>query len=388
MKIAIEAQRIFRKKKHGMDIVTLQLIRHLQKTDNVNEYFILVKPDEDNEVLSETRNFRIIEIPAAPYPVWEQYYLPKVIKKIKPDILHCTSNTAPLNVKVPLILTLHDILYMQKIDFTKGTWYQRLGNLYRRWIVPKVIPQCKQIITVSDFEKQQIDEYFSLSPDQVKTIHNAYSDCFKPVFDERLLKEAKKKFGLPDQYILYLGNTHPNKNIRSVLKALSRLQRDNETKIPLVMPDIDEDYLKKILLEINDPDLTHSIYLTGYVPNHELVYIYNLATLFIYPSFYESFGIPMLEAMACGVPVIASDRAAMPEVAGNAALMIDPGKPDEIVNAIRKLLTDKENYQHQKEKGLKRVLNFSWYNTAHATQEVYEKVYRQMNPEKIIKQPA
>lgn len=378
MKIAIEAQRIFRKKKHGMDIVALQLIRHLQKIDDVNEYFILVEPDEDNKVLIETKNFHIIEISATPYPIWEQFYLRRMIKKIKPDILHCTSNTAPLNIKVPLVLTLHDILYMQKIDFTKGTWYQRLGNLYRKWIVPKVIPQSDQIITVSDFEKQQIIKRFSLHPGRVRVIHNAYSDYFKPVLNKDVLEEAKKKYGLPDQFILYLGNTHPNKNIRSVLRALSKLQEDKETKIPLVMPDIDKAFLKKILIEINNRELVNSIYLTGYVPNHELPNIYSLAKIFIYPSFHESFGIPMLEAMACGIPVIASNKAALPEVANSAALMVDPENPDEIVRAVKELLTDKELYRQLKEDGLKRTLDFSWYNTARNILGIYKELYHQL----------
>src|SRR5690242_18812242 len=148
MKIAIEAQRLFRKRKHGMDIVALELIRHLQQLDHDNEYFILVKADEDNRALTETANFHIIELPRAPYPIWEQYHLPRAISKIRPDIVHCTSNTAPLKLQVPLVLTLHDILYIQRSYFAKGTLYQRLGNIYRRFVVPKVVHRCEKIITV------------------------------------------------------------------------------------------------------------------------------------------------------------------------------------------------------------------------------------------------
>ena len=101
MKIAIEAQRIFRTKKHGMDLVALEVIKQLQEIDSVNEYFIFVKPDKDSSCLKVSTNFHIVEIPSAPYPIWEQYYLPKAIKKINPDILHCTSNTAPLKIKIP-----------------------------------------------------------------------------------------------------------------------------------------------------------------------------------------------------------------------------------------------------------------------------------------------
>lgn len=386
MKIAIEAQRLFRKKKHGMDIVALELIRHLQEIDYENEYFIMVKPDEDNDILSETDNFHIIEISGGPYPLWEQYYLPKALKKIKPDILHCTSNTAPLFTKIPLILTLHDILYMQKIDFTKGTWYQRLGNLYRKWVVPRIVHSCRKIITVSNFEKDEIDTFFSLPPHHVEVVYNSYNSHFRQTIKQESLQSYKQKYHLPERFILYLGNTHPNKNIVNVLKAMSLLHQENDEKIPLVMPDIDKAFLKRILLEINNPGLKNFIYLTGYVPNHELKYIYNLATIFLYPSFYESFGIPILEAMACGTPVITSDKAAMPEVAHNSAIIIDPGKPTNITKAIKTLLTDPALYLHYKEAGLKRSSSFSWETTANQIMAIYKEVGLQTVSSKIKKQ--
>lgn len=388
MKIAIEAQRVFRKKKHGMDIVALELIRHLQRIDRENEYFILVKPDVDNKVLEETSNFHIIEVSGGPYPVWEQYHLPKALKEIKPDVLHCTSNTAPIFTDIPLVLTLHDILYMQRIDFTKGTWYQRFGNLYRRWIVPRVIPKCRKVITVSTFEKKEIDEHFSLGPDLVEVIYNSYNPNFKPVTDQEKLQFYREKFQLPAEYILYLGNTHPNKNIRNVLKAFDLLHKETGEKIPLVMPDIDKAFLNQVLKEIGNPSLIQDIHLTGYVPNHELKYIYNLATLFLYPSFYESFGIPILEGMACGIPVIASNRTAMPEVAGGAAIIIDPEKPEEISQAIHRLLSDQDLYLKYKNAGLQRASSFNWHDTACKALEIYESVYQQKQLSTRLKQPA
>jgi glycosyltransferase involved in cell wall biosynthesis len=374
MKIAIEAQRIFRKKKHGMDIVALELIRKLQKIDHKNEYYILVKKDEDHKALKETGNFHIVELPGAPYPLWEQYYLPKAVKKIAPDLLHCTSNTAPLKVNAPLVLTLHDILYMQKIDLTRGSWYQRIGNLYRKWLVPKIVHSCKTIITVSDFEKKEIDRQFHFEEDKVKTVYNAFNPGFKPITDLKALTVYKKKYHLPERYLLFLGNTHPNKNMRTVLMALSKLHREHAIPIPLVMPDVDEGFLDKTLHEINDPGLKDKILLTGYVPNHELVYIYNLATVFLYPSFYESFGIPMLEAMSCGVPVIASNRAAMPEVSGGAALPVNPESAEEMAIAIRRLLTEETLYESCKNAGLRRASSFSWTLTAFEVLDIYYKI--------------
>ncbi len=151
MRIGIEAQRIFRLKKHGMDMVALELIRELQKLDKVNEYFIYVRPDEDSTCIQETDNFKIRLINGN-YALWEQIYLPQAIKNDNCQLLHCTSNTAPIFVSTPLIVTLHDIIYMEKSIkntlFGKGTNYQKFGNLYRRLVVPKIVKKSSRIITV------------------------------------------------------------------------------------------------------------------------------------------------------------------------------------------------------------------------------------------------
>jgi glycosyltransferase involved in cell wall biosynthesis len=374
MKIAIEAQRVYRKKKHGMDMVALELIRHLQLIDQVNEYFILVKQDDDNSVLSESDNFHIINLPSVPYPLWEQYYLPKAISKIRPDILHCTSNTAPLQINVPMVLTLHDILYMQKIDLLKGSLYQRFGNLYRKYLVPKIINRCQKIITVSNFEKREINDFFQLPPDRVHTIYNAYSPYFQIIEDSNKLQAYKAKYDLPDQFILYLGNTHPNKNLGNVLKAIHLLHKTTNSNMSLVMPDIDDGFLRSTLNQIGNSELRKAIHLTGYIPNNELVYLYNLATIFLYPSHYESFGMPILEAMACGVPVITSNRAAMPEIANGTAEIIDPDKPEEIMMAIIKLLSNQALYVQYQEEGIKRAKAFSWNHSAHQVLKLYEQI--------------
>jgi len=388
MKIAIEAQRLFRKKKHGMDIVALELIKHLQQLDQVNEYFILVKPDTDNKILSETPNFHIIEIQGGPYPLWEQYHLPKMIRKINPDILHCTSNTTPIFVSAPLVLTLHDILFMQRIDFTKGTLYQRYGNLYRRLIVPRIIHKCKKIITVSGFQKKEIDAYFSLPPDRVKVIYNSFDYRFKNIAHGDQLSLSRKKFNLPEKFILYLGNTHPNKNINNVLKAISLLHHETNEKISLVMPDIDESFLSKILAEIDDPGLRSQIILTGYIPNSELKYVYTMASVFLYPSFYESFGIPILEAMACGTPVITSNAAAMPEIAAGAAIIIDPKEPTSLKNAMITLLSSPIQHSLYRERGLQRAKSFDWRVTADQVMATYLEVYMQAKSVNREKQSA
>ena len=149
MIIGIEAQRLFRKKKHGMDMVALELIKNLQTIDDKNQYVIFVKPDEDSACLPPAPNFKVVELTSRfGYPGWEQIELPKAALEEGCDVLHCTSNTGPLFSKVPLVTTLHDIIYLESISIFKkaGTWYQKLGNMYRRYFVPPVIKRSKNLI--------------------------------------------------------------------------------------------------------------------------------------------------------------------------------------------------------------------------------------------------
>jgi glycosyltransferase involved in cell wall biosynthesis len=378
MKIAIEAQRIFRKKKHGMDIVALELIRHLQETDHENEYFILVRRDKDRGVLSETKNFHIVELPSVVYPLWEQYYLPRAIRRIKPDILHCTGNTAPLRLpkEIQLILTLHDILFIQKMYFSNGTLYQKLGNLYRRWLVPKIVPRCAQIITVSNFEKSQILAYFQLSPSSVKVVSNAFSrQYYEDLPDDKILF-YKKKYHLPGRYILFLGNTDPKKNTENVLKAFAIYCKNNKGPVSLVMPDVSAFFLRNLLHKIRERGIRKFIHLTGYVSNDELPYLYKKSSLFLYPSYYESFGIPLLEAMASGIPVISSLGGAIPEITAGAAFLVNPDNPDEIASAMREVLSDVQKRDTLKKRGLIRAAEFNWQDTAIRTLEIYKETIR------------
>lgn len=379
MKIGIEAQRIFRKKRHGMDMVAVELIRNLQQLDKVNEYFIFVNQDEDSSCISESSNFKIIRLPASPYPIWEQWHLPRASKKLGLDLLHCTSNTAPFWGKVPLILTLHDIIYLEKLNFRSGTWYQRLGNLYRRWNVPQIVPKASRILTVSAYEQKRIQEHFNQEdPDKTIVVHNGVSLHFQPISLE-LQEEKRKAYGLPEDFMLFLGNTDPKKNLKGVLEALAILNRENQLDLPLVMPDFGEEELMSLLDAMSATDLRSKIHLTGYIPNQDLPAIYAKATVFLYPSLRESFGLPILEAMACGCPVITSNTSSMPEIAGDAALLIDPFDPKSLAEAMKQLLLNPTKRQQLISKGFTRPPMFSYLRGAEKVLDIYSYIYSQSN---------
>jgi glycosyltransferase involved in cell wall biosynthesis len=382
MKIGIEAQRIFRKNKHGMDIVALELIRNLQQHDLINEYIVFVKDDLDDQVIQESPNLKIVRLKGGPYPYWEQVLLSRAASTHEIDLLHCTSNTAPLRLTVPLVLTVHDIIYLEKWNFTKGTSYQIIGNLYRRWNVPQVVAQAAKIITVSHFEEKRIREHFNLPPNRIQAVYNGVGTHFQKITDTVRLASARRRYNLPDKFIFFLGNTDPKKNVEGVIKALSLIKAKGRLSFKLVMLDIDRAYLERIASNTGNVSILDEICFTGYVPNEELPAIYSLASLFIYPSLRESFGIPILEAMACETPVLTSETSSMPEVAGGAALLVDPFNPEAIANGILKILEDDQNRFQMIAMGIKRAKNFSWQNNADQTLRIYNNVLEETRPGK------
>lgn len=374
MRIGIEAQRVFRRNKHGMDYVVLQEIKELQKIDHKNEYFVFVAPGVDR-CLKDTENVHIIVIGESFYPVWEQITLPRAAKKYNLDILHCTSNTAPIFCKIPLVLTLHDIIFLEPRDKNNKSLYQNMGWLYRRKVVPKILERCLRIITVSNFEKQNIIQKLNIPERRMAMIYNGYNEWFKPFSD---VADIYKSYIEKPGYFFFLGNTDPKKNTERTLIAYSKYLEQSTIKRKLLMADLDKAYLDSIIERNHIENIREQIVMPGYIVNSDLPYIYNSAFAFLYTSLRESFGIPLLEAMACGTPVITSNTSSMPEIGGNEAILINPESPEEITEKMLRLENDEAYYNTQKEIGLKRASMFSWRKTAEQLLNLYETVYKEL----------
>ncbi|CAH0995992.1 D-inositol-3-phosphate glycosyltransferase [Emticicia aquatica] len=373
MKIGIEAQRLFRPHKHGMDIVALELIRSLQKIDTENDYFIFVKSDEDNTCLSETSNFRIIEVPGKNYVFWEQIMLPIYAKKYGVDVLHCTSNTAPMFLSMPLVLTLHDVIFMEQ---SKGkntsSNYQKFGNMYRKWLVPKIIRKCKHVVTISAVEKANIVKVLGLPSDDITVVHNGVSGRFGVKPSPETINEVRKQLNLDDDFFLFLGNVEPRKNVNNTVKAFVAFASTDD-KVKLVITGLKSSFVEEILNEIGKISFLNRFVFAGFVSENVLLTLYSEAKVFLYPSLREGFGLPILEAMAFGTPVVTSNISAMPEVAGDAAFLVNPYAVDEIATTMK---TAYENQELRKEKissGYLRPSMFTWEKTAEKMLKIYQK---------------
>ena len=374
MRIGIEAQRIFRKNKHGMDFVVLQEIKELQKMDTPHEYFVFVKPGVDR-CIESSEHVHIIEVNCPSYPLWEQWALPRAARKAGVDILHCTSNTAPIWCDIPLVLTLHDIIFLEPRDKKNKSLYQNLGYFYRRWNVPRILKKCRRIITVSDFELGNIKQKLQLPDSQLKMIYNGYNEWFRPIESD---KQQYRKYIADAGYFFFIGNTDPKKNTERTLVAYAKYLELSEVKRPLLMADLDQEYLNGIIERNGIEAIRDHIVMPGYIINSDLPYIYNNAFAFLYTSLRESFGIPLLEAMACGTPVITSNKSSMPEIAGHDAILINPESSDEIALKMLQLERDTDFYQRQKAVGLERAKLFSWRKTTENLLRLYEEVYKEI----------
>ncbi|MBS1947977.1 MAG: glycosyltransferase family 4 protein [Bacteroidetes bacterium] len=371
MKIGIEAQRIFRAKKHGMEVVALELIRQIQQLDNKNEYILFAKDDADKQCITEQPNFKIDTFSSYTYADWEQFRLPKAVRKNKPDFLHCTCNTAPIKPPVPLLLTLHDIIYLEKVDF-KGTAYQNFGNLYRRFVVPRVAKKSKIIITVSDFERQTILEKLKLPEEKIRVVHNAVNKRFNSNFSGEEVNSFRKKHNLPENFLLFLGNTAPKKNTPNVIRAFAGYCEQIKDALPLVVLDYEKALVDQLLSQEGLSKYAKQFIFPGYISPTEMPLMYNAASVFLYPSLRESFGLPILEAMGCGAPVITSNTSSMPEIAAGAALLIDPYKAEEITQGIISMLSDNKLRENYKQKGKLRASEFTWESSARKLLSIYE----------------
>ncbi|MBL7698385.1 MAG: glycosyltransferase family 4 protein [Chitinophagaceae bacterium] len=372
MKIGIESQRIFRKGKHGMDVVAMELVKQVQLIDTQNEYLLFAREGEDKGWLTPSSNLKTIFLKGFTYPGWEQLSLPAAVKKHRPDLLHCTANTAPYSCPVPMVVTVHDVIYIEETTFG-GTAYQDVGNLYRKLVVPRAIRNATKIITVSEYEKRVIVDVCKTDPEKIEVIHNGVSERFHPHFTAEDLRRFRKQYNLPEKFIFFFGNTAPKKNTIGAIKAYVDYCSMANEPLPVVIGDYAPSLVEKILRKLNRADLMKHFHLPGYISSLQMPLLYNCASVFIYPSLRESFGLPVLEAMACGTPVITSDIPALREIAGEAAVFVDPDQPAQIAEKIHFLLSA-GNASGFVQKGLERVKMFSWQSSAEKLIELYNKI--------------
>jgi len=357
MRIGIDIQSTTGGNLSGLGYYTANLVSALRKIDFENEY-ILFKNSFFCGNLSVPKRI-----------LWEQVVFPLQVSAEKIDILHIPAFSPPLFLaklrKCKIVATLHDLIgiRMPKNNLSLGSrfyWSKYLAMMSKN---------VDMIITDSNYSKQDIVELLKLPEEKVKVVHLSPASIFRPVEDKEKIKYIKTKYNVDEKgYILYVGNIEFRKNLLLLVRIWEKFQIEHK----LLLVGTITEYAQVLMKEIKEKRLESRIIFTGYVPLEELLLLYNGATLFVYPSLYEGFGLPVLEAMACGVPVVASNVTALPEIVGDAGMLASPTDVNEFGYAIVKILSDISLQNLLRKKGLSRVKMFSWEKTARETLEVYK----------------
>ncbi len=373
MHVAINAHllahtRTFRRA--GVSNYVEALLAHLGQVDRSNRYTVYTTRGLGAEQLNLPPNFRVrpsrlptinprVRIP------WEQLLAPALLRLGRADVYHGVLNVMPLACPVPAVVTIHDLS-----AFLFPHTFRRVNRTYTRWAIRVSCRRAAHLIAVSEFTKREIVRWMRVPPERITVTYDAVDARFAPP-DPAEVERFRRAKGLPERFVLFLGTLEPRKNIPLLLDAYAMIARS--TDAPLITAGSKGWLYEPILARAEQLGLGDRLRFAGYVDQAEQHLWYAAATLFAFPSLYEGFGMPPLEAMACGTPVVVSSSSSLPEVVGDAALTVSPSDPEELAEAMHRLLADGELRQELRARGLRQAQRFSWRETAERTLAVYQK---------------
>jgi len=379
MKIGIDA----RIQRHGIGRYTRELVIALSKLDSSNEYVIYINKNSIFTKLCLPDNFSLRKLRVSPYTVWEQFILPYYIYKDGIDVFHATSYLIPIMCPCPMVVTIHDLcLKVNPNWYSFGGFKRFLAKIYYEFMNTFAINKAKQIITVSNFAKKEILEFYPNIPEKkINVIYNAVSHKFSPAPLEQV-KAVKKKYGL-NKYVLFVGTFNPIKNLLSVINAFSKCKYLLDKGYKLVIVARKDSRFSEPEALVNKLNINNYVIFADYLEEESLIPLYSGADMLVVPSFHESFGLPVVEAFACHVPVITSNTTGLVEIAREAAVMVSPDNIEEIKDAMLKVAMDRGLQRKLISKGLFKIRNLSWELSARKTIEVYKLAISHLKNEPI-----
>jgi glycosyltransferase involved in cell wall biosynthesis len=303
--------------------------------------------------------------------LWLQLVLPWHLSRVGADVCHFTNSIASLWTPCPSVVTIHDATLWL---FPK--YHPRRRILAMRPLVPLAARRAKAIIAVSASTKRDLVRTLGVPAEKVHVIHEAPAPQFQPLASGSALELVRRRYRLRAQFVLYVGTIEPRKNLMRLLEAFAMLRRRGYTSHTLVLAGTQGWAGASVQRAIERLDLEDAVCLLGYVQADDLVALYNLASALIFPSLYEGFGLPIVEAMACGTPVVSSPNGSLAEIAGDAAELVDPTVVESIAAGLRRVLGDSQRQAELRAAGLQRARQFSWQRAAAQTREVYASVLR------------
>jgi glycosyltransferase involved in cell wall biosynthesis len=373
VRIAIDATSVPRHRA-GAGTYIHNLVQALAKVDRENRYYVFAKAGIFQRRRLERDRFRVVPVwlpSRLGRMVWEQVILPVHLRRRRVHVLHSPHLTTPaLGDGWRRVVTFHDVTFFllpRRYPALRRLYYQQAGRAGARL--------ADLIVAISQTVKDDVVRQFGLPLDRVRVVPLAQGLEFRPMDDPATLEAVREKYGLPARFILNVGTLEPGKNQATLLRAFRRL-KEKGVEHGLVIAGQRGWMYERLFRLVDELGLQGRVHFTGYLPDKALVAVYNLADVFVFPSLYEGFGLPPLEAMACGLPVVASDAPAPVEVLDGAALLVGSRDVGGLAEALARVLGDQRLRHRLRKQGLQRAAHFSWDRTARETVEAYQAAMR------------
>jgi glycosyltransferase involved in cell wall biosynthesis len=368
MDIGIDASRANRKIKTGTEWYAYDLLLELAKIDFKNRYFLYTPDELEGKLNKLPSSFREKVLTWSPKYLWTMLRLSYEMKNNPPELLFVPAHIIPFFSPGKTITTIHDVGFRRFPHL-----YSNLELKYHNFGLNQAIKKASKIITISEFSKKEMIELCDIDPEKIKVVYQGFnSNKYRPITDKEEIDKVRSKYKLPKNYLLFVGRLNFKKNIPNLIKAFKRVILNKDFKdIKLVLVGQPETGYETIKKEIHDQNIRDKVIELGWTESCDMPYIMNGAQVFVFPSKYEGFGIPPLEAMSCKIPVAAANVASIPEVVGNAALLFNPDSPDDMAEKILELLENNALREKLVELGNNRVKEFSWPKCAKETLEVF-----------------
>lgn len=360
--------------KGGISVYTRNMLYHMLKLDQHNQYVLFFAAEACLGTYKEYPNVREVLVSSGKAPmsrlIWDQYLLPKYLKRYDVDVVFNPKLSVPLFAGCKTVFTMHGLE-----QFAASRCFMWHDRLYFKSAMRLYCRKADAILCATQAGKADLQRYLGAAADKIRVIPYSYNGRCRVIDDESDLRKAREKFGLPDRFLLFVGGIAPLKNVPTLLRAFNSLKRKGyEHK--LVIVGFRRWKHERDMAVVSDLGLDKEVIELGFVDDEDLPRIYNLADCYVLPSFYEGFGIPILEAQACGCPVVMSNPAPMKEVSGSAALIFDPRDYRELAEEIATLLENEELRAKLIERGLENVKKYDWSTTAEKTIRLLEETAR------------
>lgn len=371
MKILIDGRGI---KKTGIGRYIENTLREVLQLDKKNTYQLLIKPEDRKSIKLSAPNLEFVETDIEWFGVKEQTELLKVINNQKPDLVHFTNFNFPVGYKGKFIITIHDLTLLHfknlRASVASRMYYRLKDQVMRNVVLRQGIGKAKAVIVPTEYVKEDVAKTFKVRRNKIVVTYEAVDKDFSTP------RVNLEKFGINKPYLLYVGNAYPHKNIERMILAFGKLITKYLLDYQLVIAGKKDSFHENLEEAVKEANLTDRVVFTGFVTDQELAGLYKNAKLYVFPSLSEGFGLPPLEAMAHGTPVVSSSSTCLPEVLGNSAEYFDPKNTSDMARVMLKVLSDDELALTLVKKGSKQVNKYSWRKTAKQTLVVYEKALR------------